>query len=219
MKVWVPRDEPPDGPLSTALRARGFTVILEPVVQRQLRASPAEILVGLTANDWLVLTSPFAIEAVADVAEARVPRVAVVGESSRQLAAHVGLRVELVGPDGHGNTMFAQLRTLARDCVVCYPRSALAREPESWPTIKLRCPVLYDTVTRPFDRERVKSAEIVAVAARSQVRAIDDLDIPMASIGRATSAAIRATGREPVVEAAYPTFDNLAAAIATHLTT
>ena len=71
---------------------------------------PAELLRGLGPDDWLVLTSAYAIEAVADAAGARVPQVAVVGESSRRTAERHGLRVTLISADGHGETLFARLR-------------------------------------------------------------------------------------------------------------
>lgn len=216
MIVWVTREEPPDGPLSTALRERGLAVILEPVIERKVVADPAALLAGLSAEDWLILTSPFAIDAVADVPAARIPQVAVVGESSRVRARAAGLRVELVGADGHGDTLFARLREVVQSGVVCYPRSARAKTPSAWPGIELRSPVLYDTQPCGFDRGVAERVDLVAVASPSAVKALGAIDLPLASIGRATSAAIRATGREPAVEAPYPTFDNLAAAIANY---
>lgn len=217
MIVWVTRDEAGNGPLSTALRARGLEVVLEPVVERRLVADPAGLVAGLTAEDWLVLTSPYAIEAVAPTAAAKVPRVAVVGEASAALAERFGLRVAMVGKDGHGDTLFGELRVKVPSGVVCYPRSGRARQPEAWGEVQLRSPVLYETVARGFDRERVRLAVIAAVAAPSQVAAVVGVDIPMASIGRTTSAAIRAQGKPVAVEAAYPTFEKLAAAIAGYL--
>jgi uroporphyrinogen-III synthase len=217
MIVWVTRDEPPDGPLATALRDRGLDAIVEPVITRQVVADPGALLADLRPTDWLILTSPFAIDAVKDVPAARVPNVAVVGESSRAAALAAGLRVELTGADGHGETLFAALRGRVQTGVVCYPRSARATSPESWGAIELRCPVLYDTQPRAFDRGVVERVALAAVASPSAVKALGELDVLLASIGRATSAAIRGMGREPVVEAAYPTFENLAVAIADYL--
>ncbi len=217
MIVWVTRNEPADGPLSFALRERGLDVILEPVIEQTILACPADLLAGLGPDDWLVLTSPFAIEAVTAEPAARIPHVAVVGESSRALATRAGLRVELIGPDGHGSTLFEALRTTVTAGVVCYPRSAKAAVPQAWADVELRCPVLYDTVPRDFDRTVAERVAVAVVASPSAVEALGDIDVPLASIGRATTSAIHARGRAPVAVAAYPTFDNLAKAVADYL--
>ncbi len=217
MTVWVTRDETEDGPLSTALRERGVAVLLEPVVERRTVADPAALISGLRPDDWLVLTSPYAIDAVAAVPAARTPQVAVVGESSRAMAEAAGLRVALVAASGLGSTLFEQLRQTVSTGVVCYPRSAKARPPEPWPAIELRTPVLYDTTPRDFERSVAQRVALAAVASPSAVKALGDLDVPLASIGKTTTAAIRATGREPVTESPYPTFENLAQAIADYL--
>lgn len=217
MAVWVTRDEPEDGPLCTALRRRGVQVVLEPVIVRGLVADPGSLLTGLGADDWLVLTSSFAVEAVARVPAARVPRVAVVGSSSRDLAKSAGLRVALVSEDGHGDTLFDQLRQSVQRGVVCYPRSAQARAPAAWGEVEVRSPVLYETQPRAFDRSVAGRVSLAVVASPSAVKAIGDVEVPLASIGRTTSAAIRSGGREPVVESASPTFDDLAEAVAGYL--
>jgi uroporphyrinogen-III synthase len=211
--VWVTRDEAADGPLSTALSARGLDVLLEPVLERRVVADPAAMLRDLGGDDWLVLTSTYAIKAVAGLQWAKVPKVAVVGEASRHLAEHNGLRVTLVSEDGHGQTLFAQLRSAARSGIICYPRSAQADIPERWPGVELRSPILYETAPRAFNRDVVRKAAIAAVASPSAVDALGDIAIPLASIGRTTSDAIRRRGREPAVEAGYPSFERLAEAI------
>jgi uroporphyrinogen-III synthase len=215
--VWVTRDENDDGPLSTALRARGLTVLLEPVLQRRIVADPAELVRGLRPDDWLVLTSVYAIEAVGEVPGAGVPQAAVVGESSRRTAEQHGLRVALVCKDGHGDTLFTRLRETVHFGIVCYPRSAQAEPPKPWPGVELRTPILYDTVPRAFDHHVAQKASIAAVASPSAFEALGDIDIPLASIGRTTSEAIRRRHREPAVEASYPSFEHLAAAIADYL--
>lgn len=213
MRVWVTRDEPSDGPLSTALRAHGLTVVHEPVLERRVVADAPAIIGQLTADDWLVLTSPFAIEAVACEA-ARIPRVAVVAESSRRAAEAHGMRVELVSSGGDGESLFQELRHKVTGGIVCYPRSSRAAIPDAWPGVDLRCPVLYETTTRAFDREVISRVDVVAVASPSAVHAVGPLNLPFASIGPTTSAAIRQMGREPWLEASAPSFEALAAAIA-----
>ena len=95
MRVWVTRDEGPDGALAAALREAGLTPVLEPVIARRAITDAREAIAQLAADDWLVLTSPFAIASVAaDVA--RVPQVAVVGDASRAAADALGFRLALV---------------------------------------------------------------------------------------------------------------------------
>ena len=214
MRVWVTRDETEDGPLCAALRAHGLTPVLEPVLERRVVCDAAEALGALTADDWLILTSPFAIEAVQALDIARVPRVGVVGAPSARLGRSCGLRVELISPDGHGEGLFAELRKLATSGVVCYPRSAQAKVPAAWPGIELRSRILYDALARNFDRGVVERVDIIAVASPSAVNAIGRVQLPLASIGRITSQAIRELGMEPLVEAIPPSLEALAAAIA-----
>jgi uroporphyrinogen-III synthase len=96
----------------------------------------------------------------------------------------------------------------------------------------LRSPILYETVPRAFNRAAVRRVAIAAVASPSAVDAlaaafavtppaggstadaVDYLAMPLASIGRTTSDAIHRHGREPAIEAAYPSFERLAEAIA-----
>ncbi len=216
MKVWVTRDEDSDGPLSSALRAVGLEVILEPVLERRVLTDAAQEIAQLGPDDWLVLASVYAIEAVATEcpSPARVPLVAVVGEASKKAALSKGLRVELVAEEGTGRSLFDKLRTIIQSGKVCYPRSSLASSPEPWGGIQLLTPVLYETVPRAFDRGLIERADIVCVVSPSAVRAVGSVDLPFASIGPTTSAAIRKLGKEPWLESPRPAFDALATAIA-----
>jgi uroporphyrinogen-III synthase len=188
--------------------------VLEPVIEKRLVREPVDVLGRLGPDDWLVLTSPFAIEAVRACAAARIPRVAVVGAPSARLAAELGLRVELTSPEGHGAGLFGELRKRAGGGKVCYPRSSQASPPEPWPGVELESPVLYETMMRNFDRTVIQRVDVVAVASPSAVRAVGRVPLPFASIGRVTSAAVRELGCEPWVEAKPPSFEALAAAIA-----
>jgi len=131
MRVWVTRDEEPDGPLSTALCAAGLTVVHEPVLARRVVDDAAEAISRLGSDDWLVLTSVYAVEAVA-VEPARVPRVAVVSDPSRRAAEARGFRVELVSAGGDGKSLFHELWQRVTCGKVCYPRSNLAKPPARW---------------------------------------------------------------------------------------
>jgi uroporphyrinogen-III synthase len=213
MKVWVTRDEATDGPLSTALRHAGLDPVLEPVVSRRVLTDARDEIARLGPDDWLVLTSVFAVEAVA-VEPARVPRVAVVGEVSRQAALVLKLRVELVSADGTAAGLFGQLADCAGGTTVLYPRSSLAEAPELPAGIRVVSPVLYETAPRSWRRGVVGEVDVVAVASPSAVRAVSTVDLPCASIGATTTAALREGGIKPWVEAAEPSFEALARAIA-----
>ncbi len=212
MRVWVTRDESNNGPLSTALREHGLTAVLEPVLERHVFEDARRFIERLGPDDWLVLTSPFAIEAAACEA-ARIPQVAVVGEPSRETAVQHGMRVGLMG-SGDGDSLFAVLRSMVTCGTVCYPRSSQATQREAWSGVQVQCPVLYETVKRDFDRSVIARVEVVSVASPSAVRAAGPLDLPFASIGSTTSAALRKIGREPWLESPAPSFDALATAIA-----
>ena len=213
MKIWVTRDEEPGGPLSSAMEAAGLEPVLEPVIMRRVLTDAGNEIGSLGPADWLVLTSVYAIEAVAADA-ARVPRVAVVGESSREKAEELGLRVELVSAEGSGRDLFERLSELARGVKVCYPRSSLAAPPDLPEDVELVSPVLYETISRDFRRAILNEVDAAAVASPSAVRAIGRTDLPLASIGPSTSAAIRELGMEPWLEAPKASFDALAQLIA-----
>ena len=166
----------------------------------------------MTADDWLVLTSVYAVESVA-ADPARIPCVAVVGEASRSAAEAKGLRVELVSPGGDGASLWDELRGRAKTGRVCYPRSSLAKPPAPWLGVELLCPVLYETVPRAVDRTVVDRVDVVAVASPSAVHAVGAIELPFASIGPTTSGALRKMGLEPWVEAPERSFTSLADAI------
>ncbi len=217
MKVWVTRDEAADGPLSTALRNAGLDPALVPVVARRVLTDARDEIARLGPDDWLVLTSVFAVEAVA-VEPARVPRVAVVGEASRRAAEARNLRVELVSADGTAAGLFRELADRAGGAAVLYPRSSLAEAPELPAGVHVVSPVLYETTPRSWRPGVIEEVDVVAVASPSAVRAVGTVDLPYASIGPTTTAALRAAGIEPWVEAAEPSFEALARAIAEQAT-
>ena len=215
MRIWVTRDETPGGPLSAALAAVGLTVVCEPVLQRRVINDAAETISRLSPDDWLVLTSVYAAEAVrAD--RARIPRVAVVGEASRRVSKARGFRVEHVSAGGDGKSLLGELRARVNRGKVCYPRSSLAEPPEPWAGVELLSPVLYVTSGRTYDRSVLDRVDVVSVASPSAVEVIGALERPFASIGPSTSAAVRKTGIEPWVEAPHRSFESLAQVIAAH---
>jgi len=213
MRVWVTRDEKPGGPLSAALREAALVPVLEPVVVRRVLGDGRKEIAQLKPTDWLVLTSEFAVEAVAAEA-AGIARVAVVGEASRKAALARGLRVELVSEDGTAEGLFAALAQCASGATVLYPRSSLAGVPDLPGEIRLISPVLYETAPRAWRPEITGEVDVIAVASPSAVRAVGPVDLPFASIGPTTSAPLREAHIESWVEAREPTFAALARAIA-----
>ena len=220
-RVWVTRDELPQGPLSTAITDAGLHPVLEPVIERHVVGDAAEAIRQLSFDDWLILTSVFAVESI-PVDPSRVPRVAVVGGASAEAARARGLRVELVGSGGAGE-LFRMLRETVKEGTLCYPRSSLAREPDVWENVTVISPVLYETAPRPFDLGVVERVDVIAVASPSAVDAVVDAldaadsggaDLPFASIGATTSAALDRHGLEAWLEAPDRRLASLANAIA-----
>jgi uroporphyrinogen-III synthase len=214
-RIWVTRDEEPGGELASALRAAGLEPILEPVLERRIVGDASETLRALGHRDWLVLTSPFAIGAIAPPLVRC--RVAVVGEASRRAAESRGLRVDLTSPDGTGEGLWRALRECTPNGArIFYPRSALARPREGWTGVEVSSPILYDTVPRPFDPSIAGRTDAVSLTSPSAVRAIATLpDLPRcASIGPTTSASLRAAGLRVWVESPNPDFRTFAQVLA-----
>jgi uroporphyrinogen-III synthase len=178
-------------------------------------AAIRQLVAQLGEHDWLVLTSPYAIENIP--ADAVRCRVAVVGLPSSRLALERGLRVTLQGKDGTGMSLWSELsgHTVGASRIL-FPRSELAPVPASIGGTGVEAPVLYTTVPRPFDSARVASVSAAAVTSPWAAAVLAGLDVPprCASIGPTTSAALRARGVEPWIEAAAPSFPALARSIA-----
>jgi uroporphyrinogen-III synthase len=202
--------------MSAALRAAGLEPVLEPVIARRALGDARDEIARLAPDDWLVLTSVYAVQA-AGVEGGCAARVAVVGAATRRAAQARGLRVELESADGTAAGLFRRLADVARGATVLYPRSSLAEAPGLPADVRLVSPALYETVARPWRREVVDEVDVVAVASPSAVRAVGKVDVPFASIGPTTTAALGEAGIDPWVEAAEPSFESLARAIADQL--
>lgn len=217
MRVWVTRDEGPEGPLCAALRARGLEPVLEPVVARRVVGDAREEIARLGADGWLVLTSACAVRAIA--ADAARCRVAAVGEGTAEAARARGLRVDLVGPDGTGAGLWGVVRERVRAGRVCFPRSSLAAAPPAWGGVEVCAPVVYETLAVEFDRSVARRAGVAAVTSPSAAAALRSVEgLPRcASIGPTTSAALRGAGIKVWAEAGRASFGALAEAIASGL--
>ena len=225
MRVWVTRDESPDGPLSTALGALGLGVIHAPVIKRSLVVDPAALLADMQDGAWLVLTSPFAIRSIpADIA-ARA-NIAVIGDASRKAAHERGFNVAFSPSTPTGAALFRELAAMVTPVGpsterpapgnavrIWYPRSAAADPPTLPDHITCISPILYETAAIPYDKKLTASADMIALASPTAVRSIDSIDAPCACIGPTTTAALIERGVTPAVIATQPTFKDLAAAI------
>lgn len=218
-RVWVTRDEPRAGPLATALEAAGLAPVSEPVLETHPVGDARAEIAALGPDDWLVLTSPRAIEAVAQP-EARVPRVAVVGEASAQLARDTGLRVAFVSPSGDARGLWRHIEEHGAGLRVCFPRSSRSAPP-TLRQARLTAPVLYEVHDRSFDITVAESVAVVTFASPSAVQSVAKrlgrLPIPAASIGPTTSAAVTQAGGRVFVESPERDFNSLARALAASL--
>jgi uroporphyrinogen-III synthase len=106
------RDEPPGGPLSRLLEAQGARVLAWPTIALEPPLDPAPLeraLAALDGYDWLLVTSPRAVAALA----ARIPRlpgrlkVAAVGASTAAAAREAGWRVDRVPEEFRGEMLAA----------------------------------------------------------------------------------------------------------------
>jgi len=213
--VWVTRDEPEGGPLSTALRDAGLGVVHEPALERRVVSGARDEIAALGADDWLVLTSVFAVRAIAPPGALRC-RIAVVGEKTKAAAESRGLRIEYVSAGGTASDLFQEISGRAAGHTICYPRSSEARVPDLGAGVTLVSPVAYETRRRAWRRDVVDDVDVIAVTSPSAVTAVGALAKKYASLGPTTSAALRDLGVEPWIEAPVKSFDSLARAIADH---
>jgi uroporphyrinogen-III synthase len=214
-RVLVTRDEPREGALSRALSGAGLEPVWCPVIERRIVADILPMLAPLRPDDWLVLTSPFAIESIpADMVRCRV---AVVGAASTAAARARGWSVERVSPDGTGQGLWSSLRKDAAGARrICYPRSSVAPEPGAIAGVELTSPILYQALPRPFQPELVQRADVVTLASPSAVERVFAIrNLPRAAaIGPTTAAALRSHGIDPWVECGPSSFAEFAQEIA-----
>jgi len=227
--VAVTRARPQASALAARLRELGATVVEAPAIRT--RPLDAE-LPDLTAYDVVCVTSPSGAHALLD-------RLATAGLDARALA---GLAVAAIGP-GTARALAERgiradvvpERAVAEGLVealagVELTRALLVRGREGRDVLPdalrergadVDLLVLYETVAEPLDGATARAAATAdyvtftsASTVRSFLAAAGSLDGPrIASIGPATSAALRAAGLEPDVEAEPHTPDGLIAAL------
>lgn len=197
-----------------------------------------------TAYDWVVFTSGNALKAVRErlgalhLSDATPrPKIAVVGGPTAQLVKSVGWQVSVEPTVQSGEGLIAAIieRESLAGKQVLFPKGNRAREvvPESLRAAgaEVREVIVYRTVPAKIDgktvRSRLRRGEVDAItftspsAAQSFVEALGQgiwHELPesviVASIGPTTSEALRELGRKAVAEAAEPSSEALAKAVA-----
>jgi uroporphyrinogen III methyltransferase/synthase len=227
--VAVTRARPQASALAARLRELGATVVEAPTIRT--RSLDAE-LPPLVAFDLVCVTSPNGVHALFE-------RLAAAGRDARALA---GATVAAIGPGtaralaGHGiradvvpeRAVAEGLADALADTAVTRALIVRGREGRDVLPDALRergaavdVLALYETVAEPLDADTAAaaaSADYVTFTSASTVRsflaAAGSLDGPrIASIGPATSAALRDAGLEPAIEADPHTPDGLVAAL------
>jgi uroporphyrinogen III methyltransferase/synthase len=227
--VAVTRARPQASALAARLRELGATVIEAPAIRTQpLDAA----LPDLAAFDLLCLTSPTGVHALFERLAARGrdaralagPSIAAIGPGTARALAEHGVRADVVPERSVAEGLVEALAGVAIERVLIV-RAREGRDvlPEALrergATVEVLA--LYETVAEPLDPETAAAAaraDYVTFTSASTVRfflaAVGALDGPrIASIGPATSAALREAGLEPHLEADPHTPDGLIAAL------
>jgi uroporphyrinogen-III synthase len=246
-RILITRTRHQASDLAAQLEALGATPILIPTIEIVPPASFAALDAALTClrtYDWLVFTSPNAVEAFHRRAQflhlTQLPKyIAAIGPATLTAANAIGLTVDLVPPHYVGESLAATLLPEAPGKSFLLVRAAEARDvlpatltaagatvtiaeayrnqlpPDSIPALQN----LFATPVNYPDAITFTSAS----TARNLIALLEaaDLTLPanitLASIGPITSQALRNLGHEPTIEAAEPTIPALIRSLENHL--
>jgi uroporphyrinogen III methyltransferase / synthase len=225
VSVAVTRARAQASPLAARLRRLGATVVEAPAIR--IEPLPVEVP-DLAAYDLLCLTSPNGVhrlfEEVRDARALAGPAIAVIGPGTARTLREHGVEPDVVPERSVAESLLEALRDVPAGRVLI-ARAEEARDvlPDGLRERGAQVDVLplYRTVAEPLDaaaRAAALGADYVTFTSASSVRffaqAAGGLDGPRAvSIGPATSAELRAHGREPDVEADVHTPDGLLGAL------
>lgn len=240
VRVVVTRAEEADGPLSKRLAERGAEVLNWPVLAFQPPEDPAalvEALGRLRDYDWILFTSPRAVEAVqerAEIPDGR-PRIAAVGGSTAGILRRASWPVDLEASPASADALLRAFAEIdCRGCRMLLPASSIARPTLARGLERLGASVdrvtAYRTVHVGLDPERRRALlegedpPILTFASPSAIsglaEALGDQELarlssrcPTVVIGETTAHALAARGISPARIARPSTLDGLAAAV------
>jgi len=221
VSVAVTRARAQAGALSARLRALGALVVEAPAIR--IEPLPAEVP-DLGAYDLLCVTSPNGAEQLlARVRDARAlagPTIAAIGPGTARALRERGIEADVVPARAVAESLVEALREVpVRRALIARAEEARDVLPDALRERGAQVDILalYRTVAEPLDDEARAAALgadyatfTSASSARSLHAAAGTLGGPrIVSIGPVTSAALRALGHEPDVEAADHTPDGL----------
>ncbi|HTC74752.1 MAG TPA: uroporphyrinogen-III synthase [Edaphobacter sp.] len=242
-RILITRTRHQASDLAAQLEALGATTILIPTIEIAPPTSFAALDAALTClgtYDWLVFTSPNAVEAFHRRAQflhlTQLPKhIAAIGPTTLNAANAIGLTVDLVPPQYIGESLAAALLPEAPGKSFLLVRASEARDilpdtltasgatvtiaeayrnklpPESIPALQ----ALFASPEHYPDAITFTSAS-TARNLRALLEAANlplPPTIPLASIGPITSQTLRDLGHPPTIEAAEPTIPALVEAL------
>jgi uroporphyrinogen-III synthase len=240
--VAVTRGEGPEGPLSAALKERGARVLDWGSIAFAPPEDSGPLLAAvrrLAEFDWVIFSSPRAVDAVVDRLEAPPAglRCAAVGPSTAATLQAAGWPIHRVPDEGTGEGLVETFR-LAGDASgarVLFPASAVAREviPSGLTALgaEVERVTAYRLVTLPLDPVACRGAvdggevQVVTFGSPSAMKGLREgigeelfarlaRTVPAAAMGPTTAGALREAGWLRITSAEIPTLEALAEAAA-----
>lgn len=230
--VWIVREKEKSARLESWLLQAGKKVHCLPVIRTETRNTDeikSQVASALKTSDWMLLTSPSAVNALRDLGiqvEPRV-RVAVIGPETAKAAETAGIHPDYLSPVGNSGGLADAWTSFAGEAgTVFYPSAELSSDQFSSRVRKAGWVVhqvpVYRTVPVPVPESTRFEPDYVIVYSASAVSEATgyirkkNLTCRWISIGPVTTEALRKAGIEPAYEAAYPEPAELLAGVLTY---